>query len=113
MVVIQVQNGKNTIQNVLLDGGSKVNIITKQLKLKLELPKPKLAPYNLRMVDQPTTKLMGLIKDLKIYVHDILYITTFIVLHNSVVYSNYSMLERPWLKDVKMAHDWGCNIVAI
>jgi hypothetical protein len=29
MVVIQVQIGKNTIEDVLLDGGSRVNIITK------------------------------------------------------------------------------------
>jgi hypothetical protein len=29
MVVIQVQIGKNTIDEVLLDGGSRVNIITK------------------------------------------------------------------------------------
>jgi hypothetical protein len=29
MVVIQIQIRKNTIEDVLLDGGSKVNIITK------------------------------------------------------------------------------------
>jgi len=76
------------------------------LKLRLGLPKPKLAPYNLRMVDQITTKPMGLIKDLKIYVHGIPYITTFIVLQNSAVDSSYSMLlGRPWLKDAKVAHD--------
>jgi hypothetical protein len=28
MVVIQVQIGKNTIEDVLLDGGSRVNIVT-------------------------------------------------------------------------------------
>jgi hypothetical protein len=49
---------------VLLDGGYGVNIITKQLRLRLGLPKPKLAPYNLRMANQTTTKPMGLIKDL-------------------------------------------------
>jgi hypothetical protein len=64
---------------VLLDGGFGGNIITKQLKLRLGLPKPKPAPYNLRMANQTTTKLMGLIKDLKIYVHDIPYIFTFTV----------------------------------
>jgi len=64
---------------VLLDGGFKLNIITNELKLRLGLLKPKLAPYNLRMVDQTTTKLVGLIKDLKIYVHGILYITMFII----------------------------------
>jgi hypothetical protein len=51
MVVIQVQIGKNTIEDVLLDGGSRVNIVTEQLRLRLGLPKPKLAPHNLRMAD--------------------------------------------------------------
>jgi hypothetical protein len=65
---------------VLLDGDLKINIITKQLRLRLGLPKPKPTRYNLRMVDQTTTKPMGLIKDLKIYVHGLVYIITFIVL---------------------------------
>ncbi len=70
------------------------------------LPKPKPTPYNLRMVDQTTTKPVGLIKDLKIYVHGIPYRTTFIVFQNSVVDSSYSMLlGRPWLRDAKVAHD--------
>jgi hypothetical protein len=53
---------------VLLDGGSRVNIIIEHLKLRLGLPKPKLAPYNLRMANQTTTKPIGFIRDLKIYV---------------------------------------------
>jgi len=68
MTAIQVQIGKNTIEDVLLDGGSGVNIITKQLRFRLGLPKPKPAPYNLRMADQTTTKPVGLIRALKIYV---------------------------------------------
>jgi hypothetical protein len=72
----------------------------------LGLPNPKLAPYNLRMVDQTTTKLVGLIKDMKIYVHGIPYIITFIALQNNVVDSSYSMLlGRPWLRDARVAHD--------
>jgi hypothetical protein len=98
----------------LLDGGSRGNIIIKQLKLKLGLPKPKFAPYNMRMADQITTKPVGLIKHLKIYVHGTPYITTFTVLHNSVVDSSYSMLlGKPWLTNVKVAHDWGNNIITI
>ncbi len=84
------------------------------MKLKLGLPKPKPTPYNLRLTDQTTTKLLGLIIDLKIYVHGILYITTFDVLQNNVVDSNYSiLLGRPWLRDAKVEHDWGSNIVTI
>ncbi len=114
MAVIQVQIGKNTIEDVLLDGGFGVNIITKQLRLRLGLPKPKPTPYNLKVLDQTTTKLMGLIRNLKIYVHGIPYIIMFTILHNNVVDSNYStLLGRPWLKDVKMAHNWGTNIITI
>jgi hypothetical protein len=49
MAVILVQIGKNIIEDVLLNGGFGVNIITKQLKLKLGLPKLKPSPYNLKM----------------------------------------------------------------
>jgi len=66
------------------------------------------------MANQITTKPVGLIKDLKIYVHGILYITMFTILENSVIDSSYFMLlKRPWLKDGKVAHDWGSNIVTI
>jgi hypothetical protein len=106
MAIIQIQIGKITTEDVLLDGGFGVNIITKQLRLRLGVPKPKLAPYNMKMLDQTTTKAMGLIKDLKIYVHGIPYITTFTILYNNVVDSSCSMLlGRPWLRDPKMAHD--------
>jgi hypothetical protein len=99
---------------VLLDGGSRIHIIVELLKLRLGLPKPKSTPYNLRMEDQTTTKPMGLMKDLKVYVHDIPYITTFIILQNSVVDSSYSMLlGRQWLRYAKVVHDWGSNIVTI
>jgi hypothetical protein len=57
---------------------------------------------------------MGLIRNLKIYVHNIPYISTFIMLQTSVVDSNYSMLlGRSWLRDVKVTHDWGSNITTI
>ncbi len=72
--------GKNILEDVLLDGGSGVNIITKDLRKKLQLPIPKPAPYTLRMVDQTLTKLVGLIQDLKIHIHGILYVVTFIVM---------------------------------
>jgi hypothetical protein len=98
MAIIQVQIGNNTIEDVLLNKDSKINIITKQLRLRLGFPKLKPAPYNLRMANQTTTKPVWLIRNLKIYVHGIPYITTFIVLQNSVVDFNYSMLlGRQWL----------------
>jgi hypothetical protein len=64
MAIIQVQIRKNTIKDVLLDGSFRSNIIIEQLRLKLGLPKPKPTPYNLRMIDQTTTKLVGLFRDM-------------------------------------------------
>jgi hypothetical protein len=47
-----------------------------------------------------------MIKDLRMYVHNISYIATFIILDNIVVDSNYSMLfGRPWFKDAKATYD--------
>jgi hypothetical protein len=62
---------------MLLDGSSGINIIIKHLRLRLRLPKPKHAPYNLKMVDQTTTKPVGLIKGLE-------YICSWHSLHNYV-----------------------------
>ncbi len=58
------------------------------------------------MANQSMTKTLRIIKNLKIHIHGILYITTFIVLKNSVVDFNYYMLlGKPWLKDAKVTHD--------
>jgi hypothetical protein len=54
---------------------------------------------------------MGLICDLKIYVHEIPYVS---MLLKNVIDANYSMLlGRPWLKDAIIAHDWGNNTMTI
>jgi hypothetical protein len=114
MEVIQVQVGKPIVQDVLLDGGANVNIITKNLKTKLGLPKPRLAPYHLKMVDQSMTKPLGIIRNLKIHIHGIPYVVISIVLQNNVVDSNYFMLlGKPWFKDAKVTHDWGNYVIIV
>jgi hypothetical protein len=67
MVIIQIQVGKNILEDVLLDGGASVNIITKNHKTELGLPKPRPFPYHFKMADQNMTKPLGIIKNLKIY----------------------------------------------
>jgi len=92
MVVIQVQVGKNIVENVLIDGGVNVNIIIKNFISKLGLPKPKPTPYHLRMVNQSMIKPLGIIKNLRIHIHGIPYVTTFTILKNYMVDFNYFML---------------------
>jgi hypothetical protein len=65
---------------VLLDVGSKINILIKKLKMHLGLLKPNPTPYNLCMADQTIHKPLGLIKDFRILVHGIPCIITFIMM---------------------------------
>ncbi len=66
------------------------------------------------MADQTIPKPLGLIGDLKIFVHGIPYMVTFIVINNIVLDSSYSMLLKcPWLRNAKVSHNWGTNIVTI
>ncbi len=112
--MIQIQVGKNFIDDVLINGIYKINILSKNLRLQLNLSKLNPTPYNLHMADETIAKPIGLIKDLKIFVHGIPYIVTFTIINSNVLDSNYSMLLKcPWLKDAKISHDWGNNIVTI
>jgi hypothetical protein len=60
--IFKVQVGKNIVEDVLRNGKVNVNIITKNLKTKLVLPKPRLAPYHLKMADQSMTKPLRIIR---------------------------------------------------
>jgi hypothetical protein len=114
MVVIQVQVGKEFSDDVLINGGFGVNIITKNLRVQLGLLKPNPMPYNLRTENQTIAKPLGLIRDLKIFVHGVPYTITFTIININVLDSNYSMLLGClWLKDAKISHFWGTNIVTI
>jgi hypothetical protein len=85
MVVIQVQVRKNIVEDVLIDEKASVNIITENLETKLGLPKPRLVPYHLKMANQSMTRPLGIIRNLKIHMHGIPYITTFTILKTNVV----------------------------
>jgi hypothetical protein len=63
--MIQVQVGKNFIDDVLIDKGFGVDIIIENLWIQLSLSKPNPTPYNLCMVDQTIAKPFGLIRDPK------------------------------------------------
>jgi hypothetical protein len=68
----------------------------------------------MRTTNQTIAKPLGLIRDLKIFVHGIPYTITFNVINNRVLDSSCLMLlKHPWLKDAKVSHDWGTNIVTI
>jgi hypothetical protein len=78
------------------------------------LPTPRLAPYTFWMANHTFTKPIRLIQNLKIHIHGIPYVVTFIVMHNIILDSSYSMLLWwPWLHNAKVTHDWGNNLITI
>jgi hypothetical protein len=64
--IVQVRVGKFEIKDVLLDGRSDVNIISKSLRNKLGLRKPQLASFIVCMANQWKVQPMGLIQNLTI-----------------------------------------------
>ncbi len=65
------------------------------------------------MVDQTIINPIRFIKDLKIHIPRIPYIATFTIMKNNVLNPNYSMLNRPWLCNACIIHDWGNNLITI
>jgi hypothetical protein len=80
MVVFQVHVGENIVEDVLLDGGLGVNIITKDLRKKLGLHISKPTPYTLRMTNQTLTKPVGCLNN-----HKIMYL--FIIYYYDMIFS--------------------------
>jgi len=61
MLVITARIKHYTIYNVLLDRGSRVNIITEELCQKLGYRKLKLTPFTIKMADQRKVTPLGII----------------------------------------------------
>ena len=106
MPVISIYIGKNIVDDVLLDGGSGVNIITEEERCRLGLPKPSPAPFNLKMANGTIAKPTSLLRDVKIHIHGIPYIVTLTVIDCQTIKSDCRMLlGRSRLRNAKVIHD--------
>ena len=106
--------GKNIVDDVLLDGGSGVNVITEEEHRRLGLPEPTPAPFNLKMANGIIAKPSSPLRDVKIHIHGIPYIVIFTVIDCQTIKSDYSMLlGRLWLRNAKVIHDWANDQVHI
>jgi hypothetical protein len=106
MPVVQVQVGKFKVRDVLLDGGSHVNIISKSLRKKLGLKRPQSTPFAMQIIDQWKVYPIDLIMNLKINLADCDYKILINVLNVENGVEAYSMLLGwPWLKLAKAHHN--------
>jgi hypothetical protein len=91
MTIISIQIGKKYYWRYI-DWGSGVSIITKELLVKLGLPKPNHAPHKLKMGNHTMTKIVGLVKSLKILNYGIPFCVTLTIMPSTVLDPTYSML---------------------
>jgi hypothetical protein len=99
ILIVQVCVGKFGVRDVLVDGGSGMNIIFESLKKKLGLRNPKPTLFVVRMVDQRKVQRVGLIRNLKFDLVGCEFKISIIVLNMENGTKTYSMfLGRPWLK---------------
>ena len=114
MPVISLCIGKNVVDDVLLDGGLGVKVITEEERCRLELPKPSPPPFNLKRANGTIAKPTSLLRDVKIHIHGIPYIVTLTVIDCQTIKSDYSiLLGRPWLRNAKVIHNWANDQVQI
>ena len=76
---IKMMIAMQEVQGVILDGGSGVNAITEDLAIKLGL-KWEPIPFNIRMADNTTVVLKGLIKHAKVKVGGMDYLVNLVVI---------------------------------
>ena len=111
--VIHLQLGNHELTNVLVDGGSGVNVMSNHLRQKLGLPVPKLAQFILRMANDAPVTPLGILSHVAITTHGVSTPATFVIIDmpNS---SNFPIiLGRPWLRDMDAIHDWSRNQIRI
>jgi hypothetical protein len=93
--IVQVRVGKFEVRNVLLDGGSSVNIILENLRKKFKLRKLQSTSFVVCMVDQWKVQPMGLIQTLNIDMASCVYkIVVFVLKMENGVAIYFMFLQR-------------------
>jgi hypothetical protein len=80
--LLTVQMGNGTLDNVFLDNGSGVNLITEEKQRRLGLKDRQPTPFRLRMVDQTVKDPVEMMPNVRIHIHGIPYLITLTVIKN-------------------------------
>lgn len=105
-VVVQINIKGVKIKNVLLDGGSAVNLMSEKAYQQLGQIKIIPTPFNLLMVDQSSCHPLGYIPSLPMLISGIRYFIDCVVLRERDSSNRQPMLlGRPWLTQAKVKHN--------
>lgn len=94
--------------------GSRVNVIAEQECCRLKLPKPTAVPFKLRMAHNTLVQPIGLLREVKIHIQGIFYMVIPTIISFKNVNLAYTLLlDKPWLQDAHVIHDWTNNHIQI
>jgi hypothetical protein len=91
MPMITVVTKNRRVPNVLIDGGSGVNIMNNVLRKKLGLINIEAAPFTIKMADQRKVVPVGLIRNLKIEIGGVKKMMTFTVIDLPPIDNDYEI----------------------
>ena len=94
------------IENVIVDGGSGVNVINKTTCDKLGITKWEACPFWLRMADTSTVRPIGLLRQLDVVVGGHSFQISVVILHLEAHGAYSLILGRPWLKTANIKQNW-------
>lgn len=111
---IKVEFDGRIFEEVLLDGGSGVNILLEMVYLSMAVQNLDPAPFQVKMADQRRLQPLGILKEQRITISGLHFKVNFVVLRMQAKEISYPMLlGRSWFKTAKVRQDWGENIVII
>jgi hypothetical protein len=112
--VISVTLENSSVGGVLLDGGSRVNILSEQMLAPLGITKWESAPFVVRMADQRRVQPLGLLCGLKMEVCGMNFEIAAVILRMEDISGSYPLLlGRPWLRQARVKQDWQSDRITI
>ena len=107
-IEIEIMVVNKVVPNVLVDGGSGLNILPEHTMKRLGFSVTGPSPFIINMTNQTPAMPLGMIKDCKISTGREEYVVIF---HVIKIHSNKDtfpiLLERPWLRMSDAIVDWG------
>ena len=109
-VTLPLSHKNSSVIHAIVDGGSGVNIISRETYDKWGLPPLEKAPYTIKLADQSRVTPVGLARDVPVRLAGVRFVMSFAVMDLPQHSSSFSaLLGRPWLRAVAALHDWRNN----
>ncbi|KAH7405201.1 hypothetical protein KP509_15G060600 [Ceratopteris richardii] len=103
-----------TINGVIIDGGSGINLIPDFTLKSLGLQLSGEAKFTITLADQSRVKPLGIVEKVLVEMDGLTFFLDFMVLNLLQVNGGFPLLiGRPWLRHIQAMHDWGNDTILV